>query len=230
MDLEGWEILPEDGYLEIQYDGCNKIFSRKYGADEPNNLYKNNYFIYPSQDPSEFMESSERSTSRVPKQLPVPIQLSPFHDEEVKQIINKEPIHNSSSASVEKINVNPDSRIPLEADRDTVSQVFFKKMIENKSVDMKLDSPKSKDKGLVPQKDEILEGKSLVPKSEKEKIIETNKEVTWGQDSGGLNMWKWSLNGLSSICSFGVVAASICIIILGGRKQNKHIHQQHQKV
>ncbi|GAA0147183.1 hypothetical protein LIER_36469 [Lithospermum erythrorhizon] len=239
MDFEGWEILPEDGYLEIQYDGGKKIFSRKYG-DGPNNLYNNNYFICPSQDCSEFIEPTEKSRSRVPNQLlPVPIQLSPSNDEQVvKDII----IDNSSSTSLEKIKVVPDSGIPLEGDHDLVSQVFFKKMVENKSVDMKMDSPKSNNKGLVPQfenkantmKEEALEGNISLPKSENEKTIEIKKnmgdEATWRQDSGGLNIWKWSLNGFGAICSFGVVAASICIIILGRRKQNKQLHQQNQKL
>lgn len=235
MDLEGWEILPEDGYLEIHYDGAKKIFSRKYGADGPNNLYKNNYF--PSEDPSEFMESTEKTKSRIPNQLlPVPIQFSPSHDHEVV----KEVINNSSSASVKKIKAVPDSGVPLEADHDPVSQVFFKKMNENKSVDMKMDSPKSNNKGVIPQmdpgafqyeneetpmKDDALEGKNSLQKSEMDKIVEIKKEIT-----DEVNIWKWSLNGFGAICSFGVVAASICIIILGGRKQNKQLHQQNQKV
>ncbi|GAA0171812.1 hypothetical protein LIER_41224 [Lithospermum erythrorhizon] len=244
MDLEEWEILPEDGYLDIQYDAGKKIFSRKYGDDDSNNLYKNNYFICPSQ---ELLESTENSSSRVPKQpLHVPIQLSTFHDEQVvKGVINMEPINNSSSASLEKIKDVLDSGSPLEADHDPVSQVFFKKMVENKSVDMKMDSPKSNNKGLIPQmdpatirfdneanptKEEALESKNSMQKPENEKIKEISDEVTWGQDSGGLNIWKLSLNRFGAICSFGVVAASICIIILGGRKQNKRPHQQNQKV
>uniref|UniRef100_UPI003981178D hypothetical protein n=1 Tax=Salmonella sp. s58078 TaxID=3159699 RepID=UPI003981178D len=46
MDIEEWEILPDDGFLEIHDDGSgNKIFSRKYASHLNKHVFQmNNYF------------------------------------------------------------------------------------------------------------------------------------------------------------------------------------------
>ncbi|XP_027072424.1 uncharacterized protein [Coffea arabica] len=140
--LEEWEVLPDDGFLEIHDDDGKKIFSRKYATTASENVFKN-YFICPSPKSSKFVETTAETAARVPNQLvPIPIQLEPalknqipeVDDQGLKQVI-KAPFDTS---------IRSPKILTGEADQDLVSQVFFKKMKETELfADMKLDSPKS---------------------------------------------------------------------------------------
>ncbi|XAR68650.1 hypothetical protein NMG60_11003848 [Bertholletia excelsa] len=214
MDLEEWELLPDDGFLQIHDDGGKKIFSRKFGGD-PKNIFKANYFTV---DPPE----NPRMRSQI---VPVPIQLGPGGG-------GKPPAHD-----VPKLPIEP----CVITDQETVSQVFFKKMKENEFADMKMDSPKA----IVPQiedrsegyKGEAMEGNTS-PKMKTEKDILAKKidlaskisgeEDTWEEKNAGLNIWKWGLTGIGAICSFGVAAATICVIIFQSHQKTKY--QQNQKL
>lgn len=264
-DLQGWEVVPDDGFLEIQdEDDGKKIFSRKFGIG-PNNVFKN-YFICPSPKPSsQFVDSTTTELSRVPKQL-VPIHLEPPADDDddqefLKQLARAHPVQISISPSPipEKIGPPPIG-VATEADQDPVSQVSFKKKKEPEFVEMKMDSPRSNnnsrgiksqsqiDAGMI-QFDGGYKGDSLMSEALESKISspkfkageeqtisndmdpEVKKEViTWEEEnSGGISIWKWSLTGIGAICSFGVAAATVCIIILGGRQKNRQ-HQDNQKL
>ncbi|XP_057486102.1 uncharacterized protein LOC130772359 [Actinidia eriantha] len=251
MDLEEWELLPDDGFLEIHDDGGKKIFSRKYGTD-PKSVFNTNYFICPSPTKSPKF-ADPPANPRVPNQLvPVPIQLpetigKESDQEQVKEVIKVVPIDQKAKKAP--------NMGAVEGDQDPVSQVFFKKMTENEFVDMKMDSPKSSTgRGIVPwidpgmfqfedrseaYKGEAMEGKPAGSKIkiEKETVktkktdldsgIEEGEEAgTWEEKNGGLNIWKWSLTGIGAICSFGVAAATICVIILGSHQKNKQQQQQ----
>nr|GMD47846.1 Titin like [Ipomoea batatas] len=117
MDLEEWEVLPEDGFLQIHDDGAGKkIFSRKYGAAPTSHVFKMNYFVCPppANPANQFVETT---TQLVPLPLPS-VQFIGDH-------------HQMDMAATE-------------AEPDRVSQVFFKKIKETEfPSDMKLDSPKS---------------------------------------------------------------------------------------
>ncbi|KAA8516270.1 hypothetical protein F0562_016563 [Nyssa sinensis] len=232
MDLQEWELLPDH---EIHDDGGENIFSRKYGTDQKI-LFKTDYFICPSPNSQKkFVESSSVENSIVPNQLlvAVPTQLESTTGKlSVPVEINMEP-----SVITENIKV-PNIRVP-ESDQDMVSQIFFKKMKKNEFVDMKMDSPKSGSKGIIPQIDAgtfQFEDKREAMEVEKELVSKTSKldsemkqEAKWEEKSGGLNIWKWSSTGIGAICSFGVAAATICIFIMGNSQRNKH-HQQNQKL
>ncbi|XP_057507521.1 uncharacterized protein LOC130790553 [Actinidia eriantha] len=250
MDLEEWELLPDDGFLEIHDDGGKKIFSRKYGSG-PKSVFNTNYFICPS--PTKSPKFAGLPTNpRVPNQLvPVPIQLPETigkapDQEQVKEVTKVVPIDQKAKKAP--------NMGAVEAAQDPVSQVFFKKMTENEFVDMKMDSPKSSGRGIVPRVDpgmfqfedrseaykgEVMEGKPAGSKIRVEKetvktkktnldsCIEGEQEVgAWEEKNGGLKIWKWSLTGIGAICSFGVAAATICIIILGSHQKNKQQQQQ----
>ncbi|KAL6986941.1 hypothetical protein U1Q18_012702 [Sarracenia purpurea var. burkii] len=250
MDLDEWELLPDDGFLQIHDDGGNKIFSRKYGGDHhPKTVFKTNYFICPSPKSPSIADppaSDPRPRVVLPNQLgPVPIDHE--YDELVKQVTNK---------------VMADQKVTMEeetgVDQDTVSQqVFFKKMKENEFVDMKMDSPKSSGRGIVPgtfqfeerssdhqayKGDAAMEAGKPGSKSkiEKEKngvsrkahqLLDSETAEEKEEKNSGMNIWRWSLTGIGAICSFGVAAATICIIILGSHNhQNKQQHQHNQKL
>ncbi|XBI85206.1 hypothetical protein VPH35_093388 [Triticum aestivum] len=46
-----------------------------------------------------------------------------------------------------------------------------------------------------------------------------------GMDAAGFSVGKLRVNGVGALCSFGVAAATLCILVLGGRPQ----HQQQQR-
>ncbi|MGI4406693.1 hypothetical protein ACR2V0_28915, partial [Klebsiella pneumoniae] len=157
----------------------------------------------------------------VPIQLPETIGKAP-DQEQVKEVTKVVPIDQKAKKAP--------NMGAVEAAQDPVSQVFFKKMTENEFVDMKMDSPKSSGRGIVPRVDpgmfqfedrseaykgEVMEGKPAGSKIRIEKetvktkktnldscIEEGEQEVgTWEEKNGGLKIWKWSLTGIGAICS-----------------------------
>ncbi|XP_011034386.1 PREDICTED: uncharacterized protein LOC105132521 isoform X2 [Populus euphratica] len=251
MDLEEWELLPHDGFIDYHEDGEKKTFgaSKRSSPRRPKSMVNMNYFMCPSSPP--------KHSRLVPNQLvPVPIQLEPTttagkdvpegHVISNKEVISVVPIDQGAAV--------PSVIMPVvkEADQDSVSQVFFKKMKENEFVDMKMDSPKSSSSkgGFVPPQidagatfkfedqsdhqgyegDQELDATKICSPRIKStgKESGTKGEVTWEEGGGGLNLWKLSLTGIGAICSFGVAAATICIFIFGSHQTNKQ-QQQKQK-
>ncbi|KAF2306922.1 hypothetical protein GH714_022536 [Hevea brasiliensis] len=236
MDLEEWEILPHGGFLDYHEDGEKKNFAASKRSSNSKSVFDMNYFVCPSSPP--------RNTRMVPNQLvPVPFQLEPTRITTGKDQEDKsKAIDIRVMPSVIMPEVKGPDIASKEADQDPVSQVFFKKMKENEFVDMKMDSPKSPtSKSFVPpqidagkfnfeDKGETLETKISFPRIKNEKEIVEVEEINWEENNGGLNLWKWSLNGIGAICSFGVAAATVCIIIFGSQQRNKQQQQQNQKL
>ncbi|XP_015056468.1 uncharacterized protein LOC107002811 isoform X2 [Solanum pennellii] len=201
MDLEEWEILPDDGFLQIHDDDGKMIFSRKYSSDNSKNEFNMNYFICPSPKSSQFVDTTH-------------------------QLVPLDPNSQETSDDQEKVVIPIEAmitKVPLELKvpnfgehHDQFSQVFFKKMKENEFDNMKIDSPKSINKSLLSQFEEKTEDFEV----EKDEIIEEN-------GNSGLNLLNKSLNGIGAICSFGVAAAAtICIIFIGNHQK----HKQNQKI
>ncbi|XP_039022517.1 uncharacterized protein LOC120154987 [Hibiscus syriacus] len=127
----------------------------------------------------------------------------------------------------------------VEGDREVKTQVSFRKPSynNNESVDMtnKMDSPRSTTKGSIPQLDaagtfdfDDDDGETAQNmRSPKLKQSIENNEANWEENSGGI--WKWSLTGIGAICSFGVAAATFCIIVFGTQQRQKQ-HQLNQKL
>ncbi|KAG8367984.1 hypothetical protein BUALT_Bualt16G0129400 [Buddleja alternifolia] len=248
MDLEDWEILPDDGFLEIHDDGGNKIYSRKHHHPSSSNscVFQMNYFIVPPKSTHpQFVD-----TTKVPNHLvPVPFDLQPpppvvvDDSQEHEEVVKKE---SKKNTPVEITMIMPPEKIKsFEEDQDPVSQVFFKKMKETEFVDMKVESPKSSSRGGImtqieggsagafqfeengdPCKDDDDSEMEMKKKNNVELELEEERD-----DEGGLNIWKWSLSGVGAICSFGVAAAAtVCIIVLSThQKMNKHPRRHNQK-
>ncbi|KAL5537910.1 hypothetical protein UlMin_043710 [Ulmus minor] len=107
----------------------------------------------------------------------------------------------------------------LEAEQDTISQVFFKK---NEFFNMKMNSPQKI------KFDEEIEGiKSL--SSPRLRMIEKNNNNLESDDCDGLNIWKLSFTGIGAICSFGIAATTICILFFENHHRNKQI-KHNQKI
>ncbi|KAH6785007.1 hypothetical protein C2S51_037462 [Perilla frutescens var. frutescens] len=99
----------------------------------------------------------------------------------------------------------------LDRVQEPISQVFFKKMMkEAEFVDIKVDQSHM-NSAIVPQ---IGANFQLEEKAE----MEDEKEGGGG-GGGGEGLWK----RISAICSFGVAAATFCIIVF----TNKHPHRNH---
>ncbi|CAL0322801.1 unnamed protein product [Lupinus luteus] len=168
MDIDEWEILSDDGFLDFNEDDENQIFIGKKNSESKSVF--DNYFC-----------TSPRSRNHhhqgvVPNKLfHVPIQLEPRIAKTLDDVLVEE---------------------------NTKDHVFFK-IKENEFVDMKMDSPRMK-----------VEKEML-------RIMECDK------DDDGFNLWKWSLKGIGAICSFGVAAATICVLFYGNQHKNK-LHQHHK--
>ncbi|XP_065853182.1 uncharacterized protein [Euphorbia lathyris] len=197
MDIEDWEILPHGGFLDYHQDDGEKS---NRSSSNPKSKFNMNYFVCPSSPPR--MLQSNRV-------VPVPFQLEPISVSPGEDGMNMPEIKGPDLVLVKEI----------DDDQDPISQVFFKKMSENEFVDMKMDSPKSptKDKG------EILDTNICSPRIKGNMKVEggDDDEVNWEENGGGLNLWKWSLSGIGAICSFGVAAATVCVIIFGSQQRSK---------
>ncbi|CAJ2672100.1 unnamed protein product [Trifolium pratense] len=216
MDINEWVILSDESF----FNGDEKqIFSgnRNSFSNSSSSIYDKDYFCTSPKS----SKTIEIESPKVPKLLiHVPIQLEP----KFENFPNEELVKENS----EKI------KVPLsteEPDQDSVSQVFFQ-MKENKIVDMKLESPKSSTssgRGLFSP----LDGEMEIMTSPRMKNLE--KEIMYydekeGEDMNvGFNFWKWSLTGVGAICSFGVAAATICVLFFGSQQKNNKL-QLDQKI
>lgn len=228
MDLDEWEFISDDAFLELYEDGGQKFFPRTYVKDSSKSVF-NNYFETSSSKSQQFVEKT--NFPRLQKQLvPLPVEFQPNtqenpDQEQVKQVI----IEDSDETRLVPNVITEEIKSPttIKVDQDFVPQVFFKKMKENDYViDMKMDSPKSGSRGVVPQ---IEANKFQFQETTDDQTVETMIEKDQEDDS--VNMWKWSLTGIGAICSFGVAAAAtICIIILGNSQQQRKHQLNHQKL
>ncbi|GKV07559.1 hypothetical protein SLEP1_g19315 [Rubroshorea leprosula] len=242
MDFDDeWELLPVNGFLDLDHlheDGERRIFVGKRSSD-PRSVFNMNYFDIKS-------PKSSGNSKVLPNQLvPVPFQLEPriykvTDDDDIDEFvkgITKLPIDVTlvpPPVIPKKIKDPSDVFESIEADQDAVSQVFFKKTNNNEFVEMKMDSPKSGSRGVLPQIDAgafTFEEKSDEPlenNNSPRNRSERKEKVIWDDNSGGMNLWKLSLSGIGAICSFGIAAATICIFIFGSQQRNKH--HQNQKL
>ncbi|PIN20208.1 hypothetical protein CDL12_07107 [Handroanthus impetiginosus] len=226
MDLEEWELLPDEGYLEINDDQGKKIYSRKYTKGS-GSVFQTNYFICPPKSSPEFVDRTRPDQLlRVPIDL-APTTLKPHEGHDHQELVKKE----SPKIPVEIKIMPPAASENMESfkEQDPVSQVFFKKMKETEFVDMKVESPKAgASREIVPQ----IEAFQFEEEGDPCKEGKVDSEIDLDEcdiEESGLNIWKWSLTGIGAICSFGVAAATVCIIILGSNLKNKH-PQHNQKL
>lgn len=197
MDINEWEILSDDGFL----DGDEKHIFLANRNSNPNSVavFDKNYFCT--------SPKSRKNTVHVPIQLET---IKVPADDLVEE--NTEEKDHVGVIITEKI------KAP-QADEESLSQVFFQ-IKENKLVDMKMDSPKSSGEVMTSPR---------IKNIERENNVKMDFEKEEEEDmSGGFNFWKWSLTGVGAICSFGVAAATICVLFFGTQHRNKL--QQDQKI
>ncbi|KAF7819280.1 uncharacterized protein G2W53_024735 [Senna tora] len=201
MNIDEWDFLSDDGgFLDFSEDAEKKAFLGKRYSDSKS-VFDMDYFMCPSPTSMNITEPSRNP--RLPDQLvpvPIPIRLEP------------------------RIRKAPDDD---EADQDTVSQVFFK-IKENEFVDMKMDSPRSGTRGMLPPID--TGGMKFDDKGETREImisprLKIEKEMLMDKEEDDPTSWEHHHNGIGAICSFGVAAATICILFFGSNQRNKHNHK-----
>ncbi|CAH1447599.1 unnamed protein product [Lactuca virosa] len=214
MDLEdeGWVNIPYDELLEVNEDGDEKIFSRKY-IKSPAKLFKPNYFDTP-QNSQDFVKDEPSFDKQLRS-----TQLD--HGDDVKEIIKLQiPIKDSKEITSE-----------FESDQDQIFQVSFKK--ENQFVEKKMGSPRlsSRESDMCkietsPFQYEEKSDDRVINCSSPSKMIK-QEVVAWDASNERLNFWKWGLSGIGAFCSLGMVAATVCIIMLGNGRKDK---QQNRKL
>lgn len=228
-----WVVLSDDGFVVVN-DDCDEkqIFPGKRNSDSKDVPDMDDSYFCKSPKFKKTSEESRNFHPSVPKQFfHVPIQFEP-------RIVNAPveglPEENTKDHVEATLVPSPTSEktkgVILETDQDTVSD-FLSKMKE-------IESPNSFGRELFPSHDigvlkfddkgeaqEIMASPRM--RIEKEMgIMECEKEVV--DSSGGFNLWKWSLNGVGAICSFGVAAATICVLVFGSQQRTKI--QQDQKI
>lgn len=249
MDFDDWELIPDDGFLGFRDDSEKKILYRKWTGSDPKGVL-NDYFRCPlTQNNSRKVRENPgtRPSQLVPVSIPIPIQLNPTSSrvkspddqpQPVKETTKVVVVEPPNEKSIQNFGSGSSSSSSFESDQDSVSKVFFKKMKENESfVDMKMDSPKSPTtRGFIPQIDaaafnfdDKVEGMENMSSP---RMVNMKNSGDLGMEDdgsdGGLNIWKLSLTGIGAICSFGIAAATICILFFGSHHRNKQLHQNHK--
>lgn len=211
MDLEEWEFLSEEGFIDqLHRQGRNgrRAIPTESLSLQPNSAIDMNHF-HQFSDPKGVSVSPNLV-------IPVPVEFDlPAPNE---------------SAIKDSI---PFQVFGSEPDPETVSsQVFFKKMKGNEFADMKLDSPKSTIRGFGPQLDlgkpQFEEKEDLGTKSD-EGLFDFDENYTNpDQKERGLSIWKKGMTGIGALCTFGFACAAVCVIALGSR--HRESKQQDQKL
>ncbi|XP_022743810.1 uncharacterized protein LOC111294663 [Durio zibethinus] len=214
MDIDHeWVFLPDNGFLEIRAASAIRKSRRLFKQVVP--------VSFPT-EPRIFKAPENDLGKETTKGVPIGVTSTPSM---IPEMI-KEPDIGSAKG-----------------DKEVKTQISFRKPTYNdQSVDMtnKMDSPKSTSRGVIPQivaastfnfddKSEVLENKSSPRNKDLVENKVENKDVTCEENSGDLNLWKWSLAGSGAIYSLGVAAATFFIIILGGQ-QRRGQQQQNQKL
>lgn len=171
MDINEWEILSDDGFIDADgFQNSVTVFDKNYFCTSP---------------------KSRKNTIHVPIQL------------DTIKVPDDDLVEEKDHVGVIKA-----------SDEESLSKVFFQ-IKENKLVDMKIDSPKSSGEAM-----EIMTS-PRIKNIERENNVMMNFEKEEEDMNGGFNFWKWSLTGVGAICSFGVAAATICVLFFGTQHRNK---------
>jgi len=237
MDTNDWVVLSDDSLFDVNEDCVEKqVFLGKRNLDSKSVFDVDDYYFCTSPKFKKTSEDSRNFHPMVPKEsVHIPIRLESrigeapdegLVEETAKEHVEVTLVPSSPIAATEKI-----KGVVVEADQDTVPHLLSKIR--------EIESPKSLGMGLFLKPEmgglkfeEIGREAQEMMVSPRMKIdrdltvMESSKEV---EDCGdGFNFWKWSLNGVGAICSFGVAAATICVLIFGSNQRNK-FHQD-QKI
>lgn len=237
MDLGEWEFLPESkSFLDFGHEGGKDLFSKEICFDTKG-IVDMNYFICPSPTTplihAEEKKSNPAASEETKRAPPPPIGPEPVAEKKPDDELPRE---------FKDIGVVPPV-IVASNHHDAVSQVFFKVMKDNEFVDMKMNSPRSNTRGIIPhiEPDPIRFDKDEEEEEEKEvcKVDEMEKDEDHMEsevkgkpcwESFGFNIWRWRLAGIGALCSIGVAAATLCVFILGGGRERQKQHHQNQRI
>lgn len=181
MELEEWELLPDtESFLELGHEAKRDVVFKELIVDV-------NYFICPSLP---LMDRKLSPSSSDP----------PAEEAQKKELVEE----------FKDIAVVLPAAIAVDPHRhDVVSQVFFKKLMDNEFVDMKVESPR---------------GATLTHLEPEGKEEEEEKEEAEAEDDRKgdgcepMNTWNRRLVGVGAFCSLGAAAAATAFMfVLGGR-------------
>ncbi|KAK4392380.1 hypothetical protein Sango_2015800 [Sesamum angolense] len=149
MDLEEWELLPDEGFLEINDDGGKKLLYSK--------------------------ASTTKATGSVVDEKEA-TKIIPVESTDTMMMMMMMTTMPATTTSEKKMKPVLSSGGTLGADQDpAVSQVFFKKMKETEFVDMKVESPRggTSSRGIMPQ----IEGAGVFILKRRETVIPAIKRL-----------------------------------------------------
>ncbi|ERN20396.1 uncharacterized protein LOC18448812 [Amborella trichopoda] len=231
IDLQDWEILSEeDGSFQSKDLSQQLSFSHGGRLDV-------NYFVCPIHSPR---------LRQIREEKPPPLYLAEKENRIVGSVVEKdppldlaEPTPQTVPVTEVKLCTGPPVFSLENLDRegsDLISQVFLKKMEEPKFVDTtSMDGHRSIDPiaeenqrkadGLVERERKRIGREASDPiGEEKGDLGRERKTIGW---DGCVNIWRWRITGIGTLCSLGMAAATISIIIFGRQKHKQH-HQNHK--
>ncbi|XP_077210227.1 uncharacterized protein LOC143845704 [Tasmannia lanceolata] len=245
MNFEDWEFLPDKEFLDLSYEDGKSLFSREKGFNPKGATHVNNFVCpsprscHPRTPENSSVLSGKNQLVSVPIQLELPLEKDP--DGELVKEIREIP------STIPPVIMEKNKALNMVGDEDMIPQVFFKKMKENEFVDMKIDSPRSCNRGLKPQievgptqieeKEEAYEGENCESRHSKMVTDQETGKNNMGSESEGKGYWEgvsfnifgWRVKGYGALSAIGVAAATICIFIFGNQQRNKQ-QQQNQRL
>ncbi|KAK1287861.1 hypothetical protein QJS10_CPB19g00821 [Acorus calamus] len=112
-------------------------------------------------------------------------------------------------------------------------KILFMKPKESEFDNMRLDSPKSV--ALIKPSLELIQFDENNEDCEGEDAKIEGAKVVLEEEKGrdclegfGFSIWRWRINGIGGLSSIGVVAATLCIFVFGGKQ--RHNQQKQQKI
>ncbi|KAL5980811.1 hypothetical protein ACLOJK_028722 [Asimina triloba] len=193
MDLEDWEILPADGYWRTR-SNPKRVIDVDYSQPS----------LLSPQRPKTTEEGDGNQLDQMLKTSLVP-----------QTVISPK----------------------LEEKQEVISHAVLNQEKQNQFADMIMDSPKSNNQAFELQseigkwqfkekEDGHEQTEDRIPKAETEEEnrneyldSEIKEKGCW--EGCSLNIWKWGAPGIGALCSIGMAAATICILILGGNRTSK---------
>ncbi|KAL2320470.1 hypothetical protein Fmac_029439 [Flemingia macrophylla] len=220
MDTNEWIVVSDDEYVHVNEDCDEKpIIIEKINTDL-RSVLNMNYFS----------EKTPETSREYPMSKVVPIQLNP----KIGNVPREGSVEENTKDHVESTLVpspttNDENKGEI-LEADHVSMILSKDNKSPKSIGRELFLLSSDIGALkLEDKNEVSEITVSSVIDRDSIFIDCHKEVK--DSSSGFNFWKWSLNGVGAICSFGVAAAAtICVLQFRNRNQQRNKFQKDQKI
>ncbi|CAM8887024.1 unnamed protein product [Rhodiola kirilowii] len=245
MDLEDWEYLPDaDSYLIRDYDGGVAASRSVRSTSAESVLFNMDHFsidklLIPSPQfvPFQFRSPTIQAEEIVQRLLHDTASQHQFQDttpDSASQVFFKKSFSKEANEFVDMMLLNFS---PKSSSANKVANLIGNFRFDENTADDDLIttiSPRNKNKFDLFNEVEIARNLTLIKSDDPHQLAKN--DVNWigegiiGDDyaideDGGLNFWKLGFGGIGAICSFGVAAAAICLLMFSNKHKAKKDHK-----